>query len=64
MQHNRWDVEWLHERLQELIVKFIEGLFEAGAKDTNEALEYTRTMLPGLKEWAHQFMRKEPSVSL
>lgn len=63
MQHNRWEMDWLLEKLAELIVKFIEGLFEAGAKDTVEATETLTSKMPELRAWAARFLSGSPGVS-
>jgi DNA replication ATP-dependent helicase Dna2 len=64
MKENRWDIEWLDELVQRTVVKFVEGLFEAGAVDTVEALEFLRSKLPELQSWAGTFVAAEPGVSL
>ncbi|GAM83565.1 hypothetical protein ANO11243_015530 [Dothideomycetidae sp. 11243] len=60
LQKNRWDVDWLHQQLVQLVVKYIEGLFEAGAQDTNEALEFLTAKMPELRDWASHFVRGTP----
>lgn len=64
MTANRWDSEWLDERVQATVVKYVQGLFEAGAADTNEALEHLRSKLPELQSWASIFVNAQPGVSL
>jgi len=62
MQHNRWDADWLLQLVKDLVVKYVEGLFEAGAKDTNEAIEFLSSKMPELRGWAMHFLRSSPSV--
>lgn len=64
MTANKWDSEWLDELLQTTLLKYIEGLFEAGAADTNEALEHLRSKIPELQSWASIFVNTQPGVSL
>ncbi|PNS19935.1 DNA replication ATP-dependent helicase/nuclease dna2 [Sphaceloma murrayae] len=61
MQSNRWDIDWLHQLINDLVVKYVEGLFEAGAKDTVEAVEFLTSKMPELRDWAGHFVRSSPS---
>jgi len=63
MQNNRWDTVWLEDLVQSTVLKHVEGLFEAGAVDTNEALEHLRSMMPEMRDWAATFVKAEPGVS-
>ena len=60
---NQWDSEYLDDLVQATVAKFIEGLFEAGAQDTNEALEHLRSKMPELQSWASVFVGAVPGVS-
>jgi len=62
LQQNRWDLTYLVGLVNELVIKYIEGLFEAGAKDTVEAVEFLTSKMPELRDWAGQFVQDMPTV--
>ena len=64
LRNNRWDAEWLDDLVQSTASKYVEGLFEAGAVDINEAVEHMRSKMPELRGWADTFVRAEPGVSM
>ncbi|KAF4556935.1 DNA replication factor Dna2-like protein [Elsinoe fawcettii] len=64
MQHNRWDIDWLYSLIDRLVIKYVEGLFEAGAKDTIEAVESLTAKMPELRDWAGHFIRSTPSKTV
>ena len=61
ISQNRWDSEWLDELIQSTVIRHVDGLFEAGAENTNEALEFLRSKIPELSAWASTFIGSVPS---
>lgn len=64
LKANEWEAGWLDDLVQRTAVKYIEGLFDAGAENTNEALEHLRSKMPELQAWASSFVAASPGVCL
>jgi len=62
MRQNKWSSEYLDRLVEETVVRYVEGLFEAGAQNTNEAFEELKAKMPELQSWANSFVSAVPSA--
>ena len=62
MRQNKWGSEYLDQLVEEIVVRYVEGLFEAGAQNTNEAFEELKAKMPELQSWANAFVSAVPSA--
>jgi DNA replication ATP-dependent helicase Dna2 len=62
LKTNEWDLETLGRYIEELLVKYVESLFEIQISMA-EAAEYLKSKMPAMKAWAETFVRVKPSVS-
>ena len=59
---NRWDEEFLHRTVEELIPKHFETIVELNL-DVARVTEHMRSKLPELQSWAGVFVKARPGVS-
>lgn len=64
MHHNKWDLEYLHALIKTTITRYVEQLYEAGARDTVTALEQLNSKMPELSGWASVYVGKDPKVCI
>ena len=58
---NRWDSKWLGETIQNVIVGFIENLYEIHLS-LDQAADYLQSKMPELQAWASLFISAKPKV--
>jgi DNA replication ATP-dependent helicase Dna2 len=56
---DRWDVDWLVEKGQHVLLKYVEGIYEAGL-DLGEASAHLQSKMPLLRTWAEIFVNDKP----
>lgn len=61
MKANRWDLDWLKSIIENILEKYVEGLYEIHV-DFLEAKYYLLSKMPALRSWAGLFLRSQPSV--
>ena len=59
---NRWDTEWLNEKINDIAARHIEDLYTIPL-DVPQAVEYLRGKMPELQSWAELFVASQPKVS-
>lgn len=62
MKENCWEIGWLGNLIDRILIKYIESLFEINV-GLSEAKDYLETKMPAVKEWAKTFLHVRPTVS-
>ncbi|KAL1958605.1 hypothetical protein VTO42DRAFT_4202 [Malbranchea cinnamomea] len=60
MKRNQWDLATLNRIVQEILVKYVESLYDINVS-MDEAKEYLRSKMPALKAWGETFLLVRPS---
>ena len=62
MTANRWDTEWLLCIVEEIVIRYLESIYELNLT-VSLAVDALKARLPELQTWAKLFVREEPTVS-
>lgn len=61
MLANRWDIEWLQDRIEKVANQHLEDLYTIRL-EIPQAVEYLLTKVPELQSWAELFVSSIPNV--
>lgn len=59
LKANRWDSEWLHNTIQDILPRKFETILEIGAS-VEQVLDHLKSKLPELQSWAEIFVHAKP----
>lgn len=62
MLANRWDTEWLAERIESIATRHLEDLYTIKLQ-VSQAVEYLQSKMGELQAWAELFVSSQPRVS-
>jgi DNA replication ATP-dependent helicase Dna2 len=63
LKANRWDFEWLHNTIQDILPRKFETILEIGAS-VEQVLDHLKSKLPELQSWAEIFVHAKPKVGV
>jgi DNA replication ATP-dependent helicase Dna2 len=63
LKANRWDSEWLHNTIQDILPRKFETILEIGAS-VEQVLDHLKSKLPELQSWAEIFVHAKPKVGV
>lgn len=61
MLANRWDIEWLQDRIEKVANQHLEDLYTIRL-EVPHAVDYLLTKMPELQSWAELFVSSRPNV--